>query len=139
MTESLQTAPRMLPPLGSANRLFWTSGRNGRLQLLRRKSTGRWVHPFWGVADDDPDVEPQAVSGSGSVFTFTSNLQSYVAAVPTPYLIAIVQLDEQDDLRIVTNLVGCSEDEVTIGARVRVRFEAHDAYSVPVFELDRPV
>jgi uncharacterized OB-fold protein len=137
MTGTAEPAPRMLPPLDAANRLYWTSGRDGRLSLLRSRATGRWVHPFWGVSEDDPDLAAEAVSGLGAVFTFTVNLQPYVPQAPPPYIIAIVQLDEQDDLRLATNLVNCDPDEVAIGARVRVRFEPHGEHFVPVFELDR--
>ena len=48
-------------------------------------------------------------------------------------MIAIVQLDEQSDLRLMTNIVGCKPEEVAINMPVRVEFrEQGDAY-VPVF------
>ena len=133
-TTTLSPTPRILPPLSSTTRLFWTSGKSGRLSLLRNRSTGRWIHPFWRVADDDPGVVAEPVSGMGTVYTFTINQHTYNPQVPPPYVIAIVQLDEQDDLRIVSNIVGCAPEDVTIGMRVQVRFEDHGDYAVPVFE-----
>lgn len=129
--------PRMLSALPKSGRGYWTGGRDGQLRLLRMKSTGRWLHPFWDVDEHDPDVVVEPVSGLGSVFTFTVNQQAYVPDVPTPYVVAIIQLDEQEDLRIVSNIVNCDPDTVTIGARVRVLFEPHGELFVPVFELDR--
>jgi uncharacterized OB-fold protein len=128
--------PRMLSALPRTGRFYWTGGRDGELRLLRMRSTGRWLHPFWDVDEDDPDVAVEAVSGRGSVFTFTVNEQAYAPGVPTPYVVAIVQLDEQEDLRIVSNIVGCEPEAVTIGARVRVLFEPQGELFVPVFELD---
>ena len=78
----------------------------------------------------------EAVSGRGTVFTFTVNHHPFHPDVPPPYTIAIVELDEQPDLRVVANVVGCDPDAVTIGLPVAVDFEIQDDHAVPVF---RPV
>ena len=64
------------------------------------------------------------------------NHQQFHPQVPPPYVIAIVELDEQADLRIPTNLVGCDPDRVACGMRVRVRFERHGEIWFPLFEPD---
>ena len=85
-----------------------------------------------------PDCEgalaPEPVSGRGTVFTFTVNDQPFNPKVPLPYVIAIVELAEQPDLRIPTNIVGCEPDEVRCGMPVRVLFEQHGELFVPLFE-----
>ncbi len=48
--------------------------------------------------------------------------------------VAIVQLDEQEDLRLLTNIVGGAVESVDIGDRVRVRFEQHENVALPLFE-----
>jgi len=54
-----------------------------------------------------------------------------------PYVIAIVELVEQRNLRLTTNIVGCPPDAVHIGMPVKVKFErASDEISLPVFEPD---
>lgn len=126
-------APRMLGMLPDTYRTFWTSGKDGSLSLLRNRETGRFVHPFWPVADDDPLLEAVPVSGRGTIFTYTVNHQQYNPAVPPPYVIAIVQLEEQEDLRFVTNIVDCAPDEVKTGMAVAVRFEEQDGLNIPVF------
>lgn len=129
----MPTPPRILPELDDANRAFWTGGARGQLLVMRDQATGRWVHPA------DPDavaagrVVPEPVSGRGTVFTFTVNEQQYHPDVPPPYVIAIVVLDEQDDLRIPTNVVGCDPADVRIGMPVEVVFEQHGEVHVPLF------
>ena len=56
----------------------------------------------------------------------TVNYQPFNPAVPVPYVIAIVQLEEQADLRIATNIVDCEPDSVHIGQQVDVRFERQE-------------
>jgi uncharacterized OB-fold protein len=119
---------RMLPKLDEHNRAFWTGGADGQLTIARCVSCSLWVNP---PAADCPDcgalLAPHAVSGHGTVFTYTINYQQFNPAVPVPYVIAIVELDEQADLRIATNIVDCQPDSVYIGLPVEVRFERHDA------------
>lgn len=53
--------------------------------------------------------------------------------MPPPYLIAVVVLDEQEDLRLPTNLVACDPEAVTIGMPVTVVFEPNGEHHVPLF------
>jgi len=130
-------APRILPPLTSLNRAFWTGGAQNQLLILRCAACQRWVHP---PSSSCPDCEgalgPEPVSGRGVIFTFTVNDQGFNPSVPTPYVIAIVELAEQHDLRIPTNIVGCEPEQLQCGMPVRVLFEQHGEVFVPLFEPD---
>lgn len=79
---------------------------------------------------------PAPVSGNGTVFTFTVNWHQYNPQVSPPYAIAIVELAEQADLRLPTNIVGCAHDELRCGLAVHVVFEQHGEYFVPLFAPD---
>jgi uncharacterized OB-fold protein len=97
-----------------------------------------WIQPSAGECSDcGGALVARPVSGKGTVFTYTVNYQPFNPAVPVPYVIAIVTLDEQTDLRIATNIVDCEPDSVCIGLRVEVRFERQavdgDDVFVPVF------
>jgi hypothetical protein len=78
-------------------------------------------------------VVSEAVSGRATVYSYTLNSYQFHPDVPPPNLIAIVVLDEQDDLRLATNLVHCVEEEVHIGMPVTVLFEQHGELYYPVF------
>ena len=126
--------PRILPALDDANRAFWTGGADGRLVLERCDACDRWQHPPTGTCERCGGTTSSApASGRGTVFTYTVNHQQYHPEVPPPYVIAIVELDEQPDLRIVANIVDCAEPELRIGLPVEVGFEAHGEHHVPVF------
>jgi hypothetical protein len=134
-TAPVGAAPRMLPPLTSLNRPFWTGGAESELRILRCRACRLWIHPpaspCPGCGAADP--EPEAVSGRGSVFTYTVNWHPFNPAVPVPIVIAIVELPEQDGLRFTTNIVDCAPSVVRIGMPVEVRFEPHGDVWVPVF------
>lgn len=128
------TPPRMLPPLNDHNRAFWTGGADGLLMIAWCARCERYVHP---PAVDCPGCEGElssrAVSGRGTVFTYTVNHQPFMPNVSVPYVIAIVELEEQSDLRVATNIVDCKPDSMCVGLPVEVRFEPQDADGETVF------
>ncbi|MDP9820766.1 putative OB-fold protein [Nocardioides massiliensis] len=75
-----------------------------------------------------------AVSGRGTVFSFTINRQPFLPSLPPPYVVAIVELDEQEGLQLTTRVVNCEPEEVHIGQRVTVVFEQHGDIYLPFFE-----
>lgn len=121
--------------LDETNEFFWTSGQDGRLRFLRCQGCGYFLHPPGPRCPKcgATELEAEPVSGEGVVHTFTINHQAWVGETE-PYVIAIVQLAEQDDLRLTTNIVGCPVEDVQIGDEVTVVFEHHDPVWVPVFE-----
>ena len=128
--------PRILPTLDDLNRAFWTGGANGELLIQRCAACRRWVHPPVNACPAcEGALVAEAVSGHGTIFTFTVNEQQFHPDVAPPYVIAIVVLDEQDDLRVPTNIVNADSDTLQVGTPVRVLFEQHGEIFVPVFEL----
>ena len=127
---------RVLPRLTDLNRHFWTGGAEGRLQFLRCSPCGTWVHPPAPVCPAclSRDVAPAAVSGRATVASFTLNHQPWVPAPDHPYAIAIVEIEEQPGLRLMTNVVHCAPESVRIGMPVRVVFEQRGDVWIPLFE-----
>ena len=126
----------MAPAVTDLNRPFWTGGAEGKLLIQRCSGCGRWVHPPVSgcTACGTSELRPEPVSGRGTVFTFTVNRHPFNPAVPVPYVIALVELEEQADLRLTTNIVNCPVDDVTVGMPVQVLFEKQDDLYIPLFE-----
>ena len=91
--------------------------------------------PRCAVAAYRVDLAAEAVSGRGTVAAFTINHQQWSPAATTDrYVIAIVELPEQTDLRQTTNIVNCAVDDVYIGMPVQVVFEPLADVALPLFE-----
>jgi uncharacterized OB-fold protein len=127
---------RILPELTKENEHFWRGGEAGELRFLRCLACRTYVHPPAPVCPScfARELAAEAVSGRGTVYSFTVNHQAWVPNDPVPYVIAIVELDEQAGLRLTTNIVGCAPEAVKIGMRVRVVFEPAGDVFVPLFE-----
>ena len=135
MTDAAQPF-RVLPRLTDGNRHFWTGGADGELRLLRCQDCQYWIHPPTAVCPQclSRNVAAEATSGKGTVATFTVNHQPWYPGLDPPYVIAMVELDEQAGLRLTTNIVGCAVDDVGIGMDVQVLFEQYDDVWLPFFE-----
>ncbi|MDQ2754226.1 MAG: OB-fold domain-containing protein [Actinomycetota bacterium] len=126
---------RLRPFLDDDNRAFWTGSGDGSLHLHRCHLCGWWTHPAAPRCRRclSAEVSPQAVSGRGTVATFTVNHQPWIPG-SEPYIVALVELVEQTGLYLTTNLVGIDGDDVTFGMPVRVVFEVVDDIYYPLFE-----
>jgi uncharacterized protein len=125
---------RLLPRLTDDVAFYWTSGEDGKLRLLRCNACGYFNHPPGPVCRRclSRDVAPQAVSGRGTVETYTVNIQQWIPG-SEPYIIAWVSIEEQPDVRIQCNLVDVEPEDVHIGQAVKVVFEHHDDVWIPLF------
>lgn len=128
--------PRKLPALTPDTAPFWQGGAEGVLRMHHCDDCARWFHPPAPVCPRCGGfaVAPRAVSGRGTVASFTVNHQAWTPELKAPYVVAVVELDEQPGLRFVSNVVGCPPDEVRIGLPVRVTFERHEDVWLPLFE-----
>ena len=130
---------RPVPFLDPVDEFFWTSGADGRLRILRCGTCRRFIHPAAPVCRSchGTDVHPEVVSGRGRVATFTVNHQPWIRG-SHPYVIALVELQEQKGLFLTTNLVDIDGDDVSIGLEVEVVFEYAEGVWYPLFRPAAP-
>src|SRR5262249_35973794 len=114
-----------LPAIEPESKAFWTACREGRLEMTRCRVCRWFVHPSRPVCSRcrSRDVAPEPLSGLATVVTYTVNHQRWMPGLEVPYVIAIVELVEQRNLRLTTNIVGCPPDAVSIGMPVKVTFQ----------------
>ncbi len=82
------------------------------------------------------DLGTRPVSGLGKVFSFVVYHRTYHPAIPAPYVVAIIELDSDTHpgVRLVSNVVGCPHEKVTVGMPVQVVFERESDFVLPRFE-----
>lgn len=130
------TLARPLPAITDMNSYFWCGGKDGDLHILRCGACGRYAHPYAGrcVGCGAKEMAPAAVSGRATVVGFSVNHQPWFPHVPVPYVVAIVTIEEQDDIYLVTDIVNCDASDVSIGMKVQVLFERYNNIFIPLFE-----
>jgi hypothetical protein len=124
------------PPITELSAPFWDATREQR--FLLPWSTAREV-PVWFPRDVDPahpdaDVEWREASGEGTVYAVSVHHKPGLGRDPAdgPYAVALVDLVE--GVRIMSNVVGCPPDDVTVGMPVRVTWHPlSDGRNLPQF------
>jgi uncharacterized OB-fold protein len=114
---------------------MWEACRRGELLIHRCDLCGRVSWPSWSCTEHGGQAMSWTLAaGTGTLHTFTVYHHTYSPSSPrpTPYVVAIVRLDEGPDVH--TSIVGCAPELCHIGMRVAVEFQDHpDGYSLPVF------
>ena len=72
-------------------------------------------------------------SGRGTIYSYTVAWRPPTPAFKTPYVVAIVRLEEGVDL--MTNIIDCDLSSLGVGLPVMVSFESRGGMAVPVFRL----
>ncbi|MDB5446538.1 MAG: DNA-binding protein [Phenylobacterium sp.] len=134
--QDLPPPKRALPVIDLDNEAFWSGGAQGELRIYRCQDCAYYVHPPVRFCPkcESRKVEPEAVSGRGYVTSFTVNHKQWVPGLPVPYVLALVSIAEQDDVRLVTNIVNCDPNTVTMGMPLKVLFEQSEDVWIPLFE-----
>ncbi len=129
---------RPLPEPDDLTRFYWEHARQHQLAILRCGDCGSFVHPprplCRGCLSDD--LAPHVMSGRGRVHSYT--LTHYVFhpafADAVPYPVALVELEEDPGVRIVSNLVQIDPRRIRSGMAVEVVFEdVSEEISLPMF------
>ena len=122
MTERWFPDSMPLPAANAETLPWWEALREHRLVAQRCTACGTLRHPPGPVCPScsSVDAEWQELSGRGVVYTYTVVHQQFVPA-ELPYVVVVVELDE--GVRIVSNIIDTSPQDVSIGAAVHVVWE----------------
>ena len=112
------------PEIDWETRAYWEGAGRGELVLQRCGSCQGVQHRPRGfcVSCLSDDIEHFVASGRGEVYTYSVVRQNQMPRFrdAVPYVVAYVQLEEGPQL--LTNIVDCDPDVVSIGMPVRVDF-----------------
>jgi uncharacterized OB-fold protein len=114
-----------LPELTPENTPFWTGGSHGELRIAFCGDCEHAVHPPQVVCPRcaSLQVEPRAVPGTGTVYSYTVNHQPWVPGMEVPFALAVVDLDGAPGVRVTARVIGGDPEQVRIGQRMRIDFE----------------
>jgi len=112
------------PAVDWETRAYWEGAGRGELVLQRCRACRVVQHRPRGLCVSclSDDVESFVATGRGEVYTYSVVRQNQASAFRNalPYVVAYVQLEEGPQL--LTNIVGCDPESVSIGLPVRVDF-----------------
>jgi uncharacterized OB-fold protein len=125
-----------VPMQDEASQPFFEGAREHRLMIQQCSACGVVIWPVKTRCDNclNPTVNWVQASGKGTLYSFALMHQVYHPgfAEEVPYNIA--QIDLAEGLRIISNVVGCSNNDLQIGMPLEVIFEdITDEVTLPKF------
>ena len=136
------------PEITDDNRPFWEACGRNELVCQRCQDCGAYRFPPMPVCPACQSVRAAwtRLSGKGTVYSWTVTRVSELASTPPqvfrgfedrlPFIIVVVELVEQEGLRILSNLIDASPEDIGIGDAVEVAFTRLDSgVTLPQFRL----
>jgi uncharacterized protein len=138
-------AARPVPVPDPQSEGFWSAAASHVLAIQRCTNCGWYAYPPNLVCSSclspEPSFRYKPVSGRGRVTTWTIVHQAFLPAfaADVPYVVAEVELAEQEGLRMVARLVGARPGDLAVGTPVEVAFDdVAPGIAVPRFVPARP-
>ena len=109
---------------------FWEGTRAGELRVQRCAGCGRFRHLPTPMCPECSSLEYAwtAVSGRGFVYSFVIVRHPVHRAIQekeqTPYNVCVIELEEQEGLRVCSNILNIAPEDISIDMPVRVTFVA---------------
>ncbi|MER5473754.1 bifunctional MaoC family dehydratase N-terminal/OB-fold nucleic acid binding domain-containing protein [Streptomyces sp. NPDC002935] len=130
--EAKSRRPR--PVINRDNAGFWEGVERHRLLIQRCTGCGTLRFPWLPGcgACGSPDWDTVESGGEGTVYSYVVMHHPPFPAFDPPYAVGLIELAE--GVRMVSNVVGVSHDQVRIGMPVRLEFQRYDEeLELPVF------
>lgn len=123
-----------VPTPTPVSRPFWEAAARGELICQKCRRCARFVfipQEFCRYCHGS-ELDWLPVSGRGTVYSYSIVWRPQTPAFQTPYIVAIVELEE--NYKMLSNVVECPEDAVFVGMPVEVTFERRTgSISLPLF------
>ena len=140
--------PTPSPEITEESRPFWEACARQELVCQRCQDCGDYRFPPMPAcpACQSARAAWTRLSGKGTVYSWTVTRVAELPSTPPqvfrgfedrlPFIIVVVELAEQEGLRILSNLIGGSPEEIQIGDAVEVVFTRLDSgVTLPHFRL----
>ncbi|MGD9793862.1 MAG: Zn-ribbon domain-containing OB-fold protein [Acidimicrobiia bacterium] len=132
---------RPQPSPNDTNRFYWDAAREHRLVLQKCRSCGLFQYPpdVACVHCQSQDAVPTQVSGRGTVYSYATVDRLFHVGFTDhlPYVVVLVELEEQPGLLMLTNLIDAGPDGAQVGMAVEVAFDDRGDVTIPQFRPAR--
>ena len=120
------TKPSPVPD--EVSKPFWDACNEGRLVVQNCTACSRLQHPPQKVClacGSDANMEFREMNGRGKIHGYLVSHDSRVMMLQQiqPFNLAVVELEDAPEIKMLSHLPGTPTDEVPVGATVHVEFE----------------
>lgn len=133
---------RPVPAPDELTAFFWNGAGEARLLLQRCDRCSLYQYPpdVACVHCQSTELTATAVSGRGTLYSYTVVDRAFHAGFATrlPYVIGLVELQEQPGLKMLTNILAADPGRLRVGLPLEVTFETRGDVVLPQFRPAEP-
>jgi uncharacterized OB-fold protein len=124
--ETLEVPGRIPSPRGHDNKWWWDACDEGKILIQRCQSCQTLRHPPRPMCGECQSMEWDSIESTldGEVMSYTALRHPKIPGYPKDPICAVIKLGEGTS--IVSNLVGCEYEDVSIGMKVKGKVEQVD-------------
>lgn len=120
--------PKQSPIPDALDKPYFDALNRDEFVVQNCKACNRLQHPpqpKCPACGSDANLEWKKMSGTGTIYTYAVVYDSPVSVLQAdqPYNVALIQLDDDPGVTMMSHLPGRAVDDVPIGAKVKVIFE----------------
>ena len=121
---------------------FWDAANQSKLVIQNCKACNRLQHPpelLCGKCGLGDSLGWEEMSGKGKIYNYgvVHDCPARLLQDDQPFNLAVVMLDEDPGIQMYSHMPGVPEDEVPVGANVRVIFEkSANGQLIPEWEVE---
>ena len=124
--------PKQSPVPDALDKPYFDACNEDRLVIQNCTACNRLQHPpaaTCGGCGSDAALGWKQLSGNGTIYTYGVVYDSPIAVLQPdqPYNVAVIELEEDPGVKMLSHLPGRAIDDVPIGAKVKVMFETTPA------------
>lgn len=129
------TPAKPVPVPDSVSLPYWQAAKQRRLVVQQCSRCGLFQYPPDIACRycQSEELQFTDVGGRGVVYSFATYVRSFMAGFDAPYVLALIDLEDHPEVRIMTNLVDTPLESIEIGLPVEVTFEDRGEWVVPQF------
>jgi uncharacterized OB-fold protein len=134
--------PKQSPVPEDVDRGFWEAANENRLVVQNCQECNRLQHPpqeACAQCGSGAHLDWREMSGRGTIYTYAVMYDNPVPLLfeDQPFNAAVIKLEDDPDIMMLSHLPGTPVDEVPIGAPVKLVFEKTQATGqlVPEWEV----
>jgi uncharacterized OB-fold protein len=129
-----------VPVPDTASQPFWEAAKQHRLVVQHCADCGRDQYPPDLICRhcQSDRLTFEEAGGGGKIYSFAVYLRSFMAGYEAPYVLALVDLADRPQVRMMANILETPIESITVGMPVEVTFEDRGDWVVPQFRAVKP-
>jgi uncharacterized protein len=131
---------KVLPSPNAETQAYWDGARNNELVIQQCQDCQALIHPpayfCTRCATIIPHLGHTTVSGKGSLYSFALHYDNQIKGFEdkTPYILALIELDEQAGLTVYGNVLNAAYEELRLGMPMEAIWEETDNPDIKIMQ-----